>query len=84
MKKDRVTIPTDSTFVEETKEISKLWGGDAIRDCDGVELPENPKEIADLVYKAYFVVRGDNRWAEKHPEEAHRIFLESKTVSSFS
>ncbi len=82
MKKDRVTIPTDSTLVEETKEISKLWGGDAIRDCDGVELPKNPKEIADLVYKAYFVVRGDNRWAEKHPEEAHRIFLESKRVTS--
>lgn len=80
--KGQVTIPTDATFVEETKEIAALWGGDAIRDCDGVELPSNPKEVADLVYKAYFVVRGDNRWAEKHPEEAHRIFLESKRITS--
>ena len=82
IKKGQVTIPTDATFVKQTKEIAALWGGDAIRDCDGVELPENPKSVAESVYKAYFVVRGDNRWAEQHPEEAIRIFLESKRITA--
>lgn len=35
MKKGRVTIPTDESFVEGTKEIAALWGADAVRDCDG-------------------------------------------------
>ena len=29
--KGRVTIPTDESFVEGTKEIAKLWGADAVR-----------------------------------------------------
>lgn len=74
----RVTIPTDASFVEETKKIAKLWGADAIRDCDGVSLPKNPKDITPDVYGAYFVVGGDNEWGKKHPEEAQRMFLESK------
>lgn len=77
MNKGRVTIPTDSSFVEGTKRIARLWGADAVRDCDGVSLPDNAKEIAGKVYKTYFVVRGDNSWARKHPEEAPRMFLES-------
>lgn len=78
--KGRVTIPTDESFVEGTKEIVKLWGADAVRDCDGTELPKNVKELADKVYNTYFVVRGDNDWAEKHPEEAHRTFLMSERI----
>ena len=30
------------------------------------------------MYNTYFVVRGDNDWARKHPEEAQRIFLLSE------
>lgn len=82
MRKGRVTIPTDETFVEETKRIADLWGSDAVRDCDGVSLPKNAKELADKVYNTYFIVRGDNEWGRKHPEEAQRIFLESKRVTA--
>lgn len=57
-----------------------MWGADAVRDCDGTELPKNVKELADKVYNTYFVVRGDNDWAEKHPEEAHRTFLMSERI----
>ena len=71
-KNGRVTIPTDESFVEGTREIVKLWGADAVRDCDGTELPKNVKELAEKVYNTYFVVRGDNEWAEKH-----RTFLMS-------
>lgn len=78
----RVTIPTDETFVEETKRIADLWGADAIRDCDGVSLPKNGHDIADKVYNTYFVVRGDNEWGRKHPEEAPRAFLQSYKLTA--
>ena len=74
MKKGRFTIPTDESFVEGTKEIAKRWGADAVRDCDGTKLPANASQFGK-VYNTYFVVRGDNEWARKHPEEAQRIFL---------
>ena len=77
MSKGRVTIPTDESFVEGTKAIAALWGADAVRDCDGTELPKNVKKLAEKVYNTYFIVRGDNEWAEKHPEETHRTFLMS-------
>ena len=75
--KGGITIPTDESFAEGTKKIAALWGADAVRDCDGTELPKNVKELAEKVYNTYFIVRGDNEWAEAHPEEAHRTFLMS-------
>lgn len=80
MEKGRVTIPTDESFVEGTKEIAKLWGADAVRDCDGTRLPANASELAEKVYNTYFVVRGDNDWGRLHPEETHRTFLISDRV----
>lgn len=77
MKKGRFTIPTDESFVEGTKEIAEKWGADAVRDCDGTRLPKNAGQFGK-VYNTYFVVRGDNDWARKHPEEAQRIFLLSE------
>ena len=75
MSRGRVTIPTDESFVEGTKEIAKKWGADAVRDCDGTVLPANVQELAEKVYNTYFVVRGDNEWAEAHPDECHRLSL---------
>lgn len=77
MKKGRFTIPTDESFVEGTKAIAEKWGADAVRDCDGTRLPKNAGQFGK-VYNTYFVVRGDNDWARKHPEEAQRIFLLSE------
>ncbi|MBE5751974.1 MAG: 1,3-beta-galactosyl-N-acetylhexosamine phosphorylase [Clostridiales bacterium] len=75
MNKGRVTIPTDENYVEGTKEIAKLWGADAVRDCDGTKLPKNALEIAEKVYNTYFVVRGDNAWADKHTDELQSVLL---------
>ena len=77
-RRGKVTIPTDGSFIDGTKKIAALWGADAIRDCDGTELPKNVKELAEKVYNTYFIVRGDNRWAEANPDEAHRVFLMSE------
>lgn len=74
MSKGRFTIPTDESFVEGTKIIAEKWGADAVRDCDGTKLPANAGQFGK-VYNTYFIVRGDNEWARKHPEEAQRIFL---------
>lgn len=82
MAKGRVTIPTDESFVEETKAIAEKWGADAVRDCDGTVLPKNAAELADKVYNTYFVVRGDNDWGRAHPEETHRTFLLSERVTA--
>lgn len=79
MTKGRVTIPTDKNFVEETKRIAELWGADAVRDSDGTELPKNAREIADKVYKTYFLSRGDNAFAYAHDELLQNIALISET-----
>lgn len=75
MRKGRVTIPTDENYVEGTLKIAELWGADAVRDCDGTHLPKNAKELADKVYNTYFVVRGDNAWADKHTDQLQSVLL---------
>lgn len=75
MRKGRVTIPTDENYVEGTLRIADLWGADAVRDCDGTHLPKNAKELADKVYNTYFVVRGDNAWADNHTDELQSVLL---------
>ena len=75
MRKGRVTIPTDENYVEGTKKIADLWGADAVRDCDGTHLPKNALEIAEKVYNTYFLVRGDNAWADNHTDELQSVLL---------
>ena len=82
MSKGFVTIPTDSTFVEGTKKFIDLWGADAIRDCDGVSLPDDLKQFGTDVYKAYFIVREDHEYAKAHPEYLQCSALSSKRVTA--
>ena len=49
MSKGRFTIPTDESFVEGTKIIAEKWGADAVRDCDGTKLPENPGQFGKFI-----------------------------------
>lgn len=80
-----VTIPTDASFVEGTKKYIDLLGADAVRDCDGVTLPKNAKDIFNCdVYKAYFIVREDHEYAKTHPEYLQNVALitERKTALS--
>ena len=42
----RVTIPTDLDVVRETLEVLKKWGADAIRDRDGTDFPQEPRDAA--------------------------------------
>ena len=36
----RLTLPTDADVVEETLRLKALLGADALRDCDGTEMPD--------------------------------------------
>lgn len=84
MSKGYVTIPTDKTFVEGTKKYIEMWGADAIRDCDGVSLPDDLKQFGTEVYKAYFIIREDHEYAKKHHEYLQNVALTSKRVLATS
>ena len=51
----RVTLPTEVGFEKEATELFAKWGADAIRDCDGTELPEELKNLDAKIYATYFV-----------------------------
>ena len=36
----RLTLPTDADVIDETLRLKNLLGADALRDCDGTEMPE--------------------------------------------
>lgn len=82
MEKGRVTIPSESNFLEETKRLMALWGADAIRDSDGTKLDDELKQIGAKIYTTYFVARGHNDFAEKHLEEVQQAFLLSERVTA--
>lgn len=76
--KGRVTLPSESNFLEETKEMLERWGADALRDSDGTKLDENIKALDAKIYTTYFVVRGHNEFALKHMDECQQLYLMSR------
>ena len=80
--KGRLTVPTDVDVIEDTLRIIDLWGADAIRDCDGTNMP---KELSDLdvkQYATYYTTRKDNAWATAHPEEIQQMYLMSDFMTA--
>ena len=53
MSTGRVTVPTDIDVIEDTIEIIKKWKADAIRDCDGTDMPETLRKIHVYVSKSW-------------------------------
>ncbi|MGG7059052.1 1,3-beta-galactosyl-N-acetylhexosamine phosphorylase [Clostridium tertium] len=74
----RVTLPSESNFLEETKELLSRWGADAIRDSDGTKLSDDIKKLDAKIYTTYFVARGHNDFAERHMDECQQIYLMSE------
>lgn len=71
----QVTVPTDVDMIQETKEIVKRWGADALRDCDGTNMPDELKKMPAKIYSTYYTTRKDNEWAEKNPDEIQQMYL---------
>lgn len=76
--KGRVTLPSESNFLNETKEMLDRWGADALRDSDGTKLDDDIKSLDAKIYTTYFVARGHNEFAEKHMEECQQLYLMSR------
>lgn len=76
--KGRVTLPSESNFLEQTKEMLDRWGADALRDSDGTKLDDEIKALDAKIYTTYFVARGHNEFAEKHMDECQQMLLMSK------
>lgn len=74
-KTGRVTIPTDVDMVPQTLDVLKLWGADAIRDCDGTEFPAELADTGAKIYATYYTTRKDNAWAKAHPEEIQQCYV---------
>ena len=74
-KTGRVTIPTDMDVIPETLELLKLWGADAIRDCDGTDYPEELRDVGAKVYATYYTTRKDNAWAKANPDEIQQMYI---------
>ncbi|MEG2232023.1 MAG: 1,3-beta-galactosyl-N-acetylhexosamine phosphorylase, partial [Lachnospiraceae bacterium] len=74
----RVTLPSESNFLEETKEMMNRWGADALRDSDGTKLDDEIKHLDAKIYTTYFVARGHNEFAAKHMDECQQMVLMSK------
>jgi len=77
-RKGRFTLPGESNFLDEIKEIMEKWGADAIRDSDGTKLDDEIKKLDTKIYTTYFVARAHNEFAEKHMEECQQLYLMSK------
>ena len=71
----RVTIPTDVDVIDQTLDTLKLWGADAIRDCDGTDFPQSLKDADAKIYATYYTTRKDNAWAKKNPDEVQQMYL---------
>lgn len=76
--KGRVTLPSESNFLNETREMLERWGADALRDSDGTKLDDEIKALDAKIYTTYFVARGHNEFARKHMDECQQMYLMSR------
>lgn len=82
--KGRVTIPTDVDVIPETLELSKRWGADAVRDCDGTDFPVELKDAEMKVYSTYYTTRKDNAWANANPDEIQQMYVRTPFYTATS
>ena len=78
----RLTLPTDADIIDETIRLKNLLGADALRDCDGTEMPEALLSEPVKKYATYYTTRKDNAWAMKHPEEIQQEYLISNRITA--
>lgn len=71
----RLTLPTDLDVIDETIALKNSLGADAIRDCDGTEMPQELLDLDAKIYATYYTTRKDNDWANANPEEIQQEYL---------
>ena len=78
----RVTVPTDIDVIDDTIKIIKKWKADAIRDCDGTDMPQALRQMDIKQYATYYTTRKDNEWAKAHPEQMQQMYLMSDFITA--
>lgn len=78
----RLTLPTDMDIVEQTLELKERLDADALRDCDGTDMPRELLDTDAKIYATYYTTRKDNEWAMENPEEVQQEYLISDRVYS--
>ena len=78
----RLTLPTDVDMVDETIRLKNLLGADALRDCDGTNMPEELLKLDGKIYATYYTTRKDNDWAMQNPEEVQQEYLNSDRITA--
>lgn len=78
----RLTLPTDVGMVEETIRLKERLGADALRDCDGTEMPAELFTQNAKIYATYYTTRKDNDWARQNPEEVQQEYLISDRITA--
>ena len=84
IEKGRVTVPTDVDVIDATIEIINRWKADAIRDCDGTDMPDELRKMDIKQYATYYTTRKDNEWAKANPDEIQQMYLMSDFVTARS
>lgn len=80
--KGRVTVPTDVDVIDDTIKIINRWKADAIRDCDGTDMPEELRNMDIKQYATYYTTRKDNEWAKNNPDEIQQMYLMSDFITA--
>lgn len=75
-------MPTDVDMVEETIQLKNILGADALRDCDGTQMPEELLTQDAKKYATYYTTRKDNDWANANPDEVQQEYLISERVTA--
>lgn len=78
----RLTLPTDADVINETIRLKNLLGADALRDCDGTQMPKELLKEPVKKYATYYTTRKDNAWAEQNPDEIQQEYLISNRVTA--
>ena len=84
IEKGRVTVPTDVDVIDATIDIINRWKADAIRDCDGTDMPDELRKMDIKQYATYYTTRKDNEWAKANPDEIQQMYLMSDFVTARS
>ena len=50
----RLTLPTDVDMVEETLKLKERLDADALRDCDGTQMPSELLKTGAKIYATYY------------------------------
>ena len=80
----RLTLPTDVDMVEETLKLKERLDADALRDCDGTQMPSELLKTGAKIFATYYTTRKDNEWAKNNPEEVQQEYLITDRITATS